>query len=175
MWSSTFIVSTLLAVAHTAWADRTLSVNPGGPMIPACPTITTTAKVCPTCITHPCDVVSTVINPGNCPRKIPTVTKKYPCAKSTCPGGCKTHYVYPSTLATTTTTPCPTVTEVQGRCSTCVVAQCELLSVISSVCGCPSVVPTHTTRYECDGTCPGGCAGTQYVYDTAKPTCTGTY
>lgn len=70
-----------------------------------------------------------------------------------------------------TTAACPTVTSVLGHCSTCVMPQCMAISTISSACGCPKEVPTKTTSYACGGGCVGGCAGTEYVYETATPVC----
>ncbi|KAH7014963.1 hypothetical protein EDB80DRAFT_321559 [Ilyonectria destructans] len=165
MWSTRFILSTLLAVTHLSWAEAAKK--------PRCPTVTTTAKVCSTCMVPDCIVMSTISNPSSCPTKVATITTSYPCAKKKCPNGCATTYMYASAYGEppVTTAPCPTVTSVLGHCSTCVMPQCMAISTISSVCGCPKVVPTKTTSYACKGGCVGGCAGTEYVYETATPVC----
>ncbi|KAJ3468149.1 hypothetical protein MRS44_002214 [Fusarium solani] len=119
------------------------------------------------------------LQPTLLPPKIATVTTSYPCADNTCPDGCaSTSYIYASTYGnphpTITKKPaCPTVTSVLGRCSTCVMPMCMALSTIKSECGCPFTAATVTTSYACDGKCPGGCAGTEYVYDTVTPDCKG--
>ncbi|KAH7129422.1 hypothetical protein B0J13DRAFT_138029 [Dactylonectria estremocensis] len=164
MWFTRFILFALLN-AHLSRAETAKH---------HCPTVTTTATVCPTCIVKECLAISTISNPPRCPSAIPTVTTAYPCRSSTCPDGCaSTQYVYASCYgeASITTTPCPTVTSVLGHCSTCVMPMCMAISTIKSVCGCPEAVPTETTSYACGGRCVGGCAGTEYVYETAAPTC----
>ncbi|KAK7423823.1 hypothetical protein QQZ08_008866 [Neonectria magnoliae] len=162
MWSTRFILTTLLVAANLSWAKK-----------PACPIVTTTAAICSTCVLKECLSLSTISNPPNCPPTIPTVTTSYPCDEKTCPSGCaSTSYVYASSYGvTTTTTPCPTVTSVLGHCSTCVMPMCMAVSTIRSVCGCPADVPTLTTSYACGTRCVGGCAGTEYVYETATPAC----
>ncbi|KAM5341834.1 hypothetical protein ACJ41O_014865 [Fusarium nematophilum] len=170
MWSFTFIL-TLLALTPLSLAGKPCPTTTG------CPTVTTTATVCSTCIVKECLAISTISNPRSCPRKIATSTTSYPCRDKTCPAGCaSTSYVYASTYGKPTITKkpaCPTVTEVKGRCSTCVMPMCMAISTIKSECGCPAAVPTVTTSYACGGKCPGGCAGTEYVYETAKPNCKG--
>ncbi|UNI15524.1 hypothetical protein JDV02_002050 [Purpureocillium takamizusanense] len=83
----------------------------------------------------------------------------------------------PAAAAVTTTTPatktadasCPTVTTVLSVCSTCFRIQCQTQSTISSMDGCAWPPVTKTTRYPCEGTCPGGCAGTDYITVTGTP------
>ncbi|KAK1963479.1 hypothetical protein LY78DRAFT_660291 [Colletotrichum sublineola] len=67
--------------------------------------------------------------------------------------------------------PCQTVTSTGSICSTFIMPACLALSTIQSRCGCPSVVPTTTVNYPCDGLQPTGCMGTSYIYDTGTPTC----
>ncbi|WDK13013.1 hypothetical protein CGRA01v4_04294 [Colletotrichum graminicola] len=67
--------------------------------------------------------------------------------------------------------PCQTVTTTGGICSTFFQPACLALSTIHNRCGCPSVVPTTTVNYPCDGPRPTGCMGTSYIYETATPTC----
>ncbi|KAF4459874.1 gelatinase b [Fusarium albosuccineum] len=134
-----------------------------------CPTVTSTATVCSTCIVKECLAISTISNPRSCPPKVSTTTTSYPCKDKKCPAGCaSTSYVYATTYGQPTITkkPCPTVTSVQGRCSTCMVPMCMAISTISSQCGCPKKPATVTTSYACNGKCPGGCAGTELEYLT---------
>ncbi|KAJ4328922.1 hypothetical protein N0V84_000711 [Fusarium piperis] len=174
MWSLPIFV-TLLALTPLSLAGKKCTTTTTTP----CPTVTTTAEICSTCILKECLALSTISNPRSCPRKIATVTTSYPCAENTCPDGCaSTSYIYASTYGnprpTITKKPaCPTVTSVLGRCSTCVMPMCMALSTIKSECGCPLTAATVTTSYACDGKCPGGCAGTEYVYDTVTPDCKG--
>ncbi|TEA21444.1 hypothetical protein C8034_v004318 [Colletotrichum sidae] len=68
---------------------------------------------------------------------------------------------------------CPTVTTTGLVCPTFAVKQCLALSTISSRCGCPTAVPTATVNFPCGGNGPTGCGATEYIYDTATPTCSG--
>ncbi|KAF7562926.1 hypothetical protein G7046_g1183 [Stylonectria norvegica] len=148
---------------------------------PHCPTVTSTANICSSCPFKPCLFISTISNPRNCPLKVSTTTRSYPCSADTCPKGCATtSYVYASSFAessdptsdrSTARKACPTVTSVKGFCSTCVLPMCMALSTISSECGCPAAVSTVYTSYGCAGGCVGGCAGTEYIFDTATPNC----
>ncbi|KAH8897802.1 hypothetical protein GQ53DRAFT_451236 [Thozetella sp. PMI_491] len=67
---------------------------------------------------------------------------------------------------------CPTVTSVGSACTECTTLACLQLSTISNPCDCPTVVPTVTAHYGCNGEpCPAGCS-TSYLYATSTSTCT---
>ncbi|OAA73700.1 hypothetical protein ISF_00601 [Cordyceps fumosorosea ARSEF 2679] len=58
-----------------------------------CPTVTTTAERCSTCVVPACLAISTVHVPSGC--GVATSTVSYPCAEGNCPKGCaSTSYVY---------------------------------------------------------------------------------
>ncbi|KAM3501238.1 hypothetical protein MY11210_009403 [Beauveria gryllotalpidicola] len=58
-----------------------------------CPTITTTAEQCSTCIVKACLAISTVSVPSGC--GVSTSTVSYPCSEERCPSGCaSTSYIY---------------------------------------------------------------------------------
>ncbi|OAQ97253.1 hypothetical protein LLEC1_06950 [Akanthomyces lecanii] len=59
-----------------------------------CPTITTSADVCSTCLANACLAYETVHVPSGC--TVATATLSYPCSESKCPGGrCGgTSYIY---------------------------------------------------------------------------------
>ncbi|KAH7192940.1 uncharacterized protein B0J16DRAFT_67297 [Fusarium flagelliforme] len=142
-----------------------------------CPTVTSTAEVCSTCVTLPCLNYSTIsLNQKDCPTRVPTVSTSFPCSQSECPGGCDTSYVYASSYGSTKLTPistitvCPTVTETETICSDCIRPMCLSLSTVSSVCGCPATAATVTTAFPCGGDCPEGC-GTEFVSPTVTPDC----
>ncbi|KAF6808953.1 hypothetical protein CSOJ01_07223 [Colletotrichum sojae] len=79
-----------------------------------------------------------------------------------------------SELPTPLPTQCPTVYTTGTVCGTCIQPMCVKLSQIYNLCHCPTVVPTVSVAYPCDGPCPGGCAGTQYFYASNTPTCSAT-
>jgi hypothetical protein len=122
---------------------------------------------------------STISNPCYCKNPVPTTSVNYPCG-GPCPAGCATtSYFYatttsgcneetPTATATVTRTiqQCPTVTSTVSRCSTCKVPKCLRLSTLSLDCHCPASIPTVYKSFPCSGECPGGCAGTSYIYET---------
>lgn len=68
-----------------------------------CPTITTSANVCSTCIAPACLAYETVHVPSGC--GVSTETLNYPCSESRCPGGLcgGTSYVYVHEVTATPT------------------------------------------------------------------------
>ncbi|EGU79675.1 hypothetical protein FOXB_09788 [Fusarium oxysporum f. sp. conglutinans Fo5176] len=136
-----------------------------------CPTVTTTATLCTTCVVPACLAIETISPQRNCPSKVPTSGTSFPCSKSKCPSGCATSYTYASAYGTVTKKPkCPTVTETATICSDCIRPMCLTLETVSSVCGCPESPATVTTSYPCGEDCPVGC-GTEYVTPTVTPNC----
>ncbi|KAH6647468.1 hypothetical protein BKA67DRAFT_577553 [Truncatella angustata] len=86
---------------------------------------------------------------------------------------CKTTSSTSSTLPPVDTH-CPTVTS-KALCSTCNYPACLEISTISNPCDCSAPVPTVSTTYPCDGSCPSfRCAGTQYVSATSSSVCDST-
>nr|RBR01542.1 hypothetical protein FVER53263_07203 [Fusarium verticillioides] len=123
-----------------------------------CPTVTTTATLCTTCVVPACLTIETISSQRNCPSKVPTSGTSFPCSKSKCPSGCATSYTYASAYGTVTKKPkCPTVTETATICSDCIRPMCLSLETVSSVCGCPESPATVTTSFPCGEDCPVGC------------------
>ncbi|KAF6827257.1 hypothetical protein CPLU01_09220 [Colletotrichum plurivorum] len=144
--------------------------------------------MCPTFPMNACLQLSTVFSRCDCPTVAPTTTVNYPC-NGPAPGGCMgTSYIYETTtrscinapilptppVPTPLPTQCPTVYTTGTVCGTCIQPMCVKLSQIYNLCHCPTVVPTVSMVYPCDGPCPGGCAGTQYSYASNTPTCSAT-
>lgn len=76
---------------------------------------------------------------------------------------------YTPRASATTTPACPTITSTTAVCSTCIRPMCMAISTITVASGlnCPAAVPTSFTALGCDVDCPGGCAGTEWVVETA--------
>ncbi|ATY64690.1 hypothetical protein A9K55_005185 [Cordyceps militaris] len=76
-----------------------------------CPTVTTTAEQCSTCVVKACLAISTVPVPSGC--GVATATVSYPCSESRCPAGCaSTSYIYSLDWHDPTeTAPQPTATD----------------------------------------------------------------
>ncbi|KAH7245762.1 hypothetical protein BKA59DRAFT_476237 [Fusarium tricinctum] len=161
MWFP-YILTALLAITPSDAKKPSHTTKP-------CPTITSTASVCSTCITLACISLSTITPQKNCPSSVPTTKTSFPCSKSQCPSGCATSYVYPSSYGTSKPV-CPTVTKTATVCSDCIRPACVSLSTVSSVCGCPKTPATVTTGFPCGKKCPEGC-GTEFVTPTVTPTC----
>ncbi|KAJ6781129.1 hypothetical protein PWT90_00710 [Aphanocladium album] len=77
-----------------------------------CPTVTTTAELCSTCVVKACLAISTVPVPRTC--GVATSTLSYPCAEGKCPTGCaSTSYIYSLDWHDPTETP-PQPTKTDG-------------------------------------------------------------
>ncbi|KAF0317303.1 hypothetical protein GQ607_015430, partial [Colletotrichum asianum] len=150
-----------------------------------CPTITTTGFICPTFPVKACARLSTISSRCDCPTVVPTSTVNFPCdgplptdcqltihifetAKPDC-GGVTLTEVVPTNPPLPTI--CPTVTKTTSVCSTCIRPLCLGISTIYNLCGCPTAVPTTTAGFPCGVGCPGGCAGTEYIYASNTPSC----
>ncbi|KAK0630926.1 hypothetical protein B0T17DRAFT_235117 [Bombardia bombarda] len=109
---------------------------------------------------------TTVSNPYDCPRPVPTVHTGYDCSSSKCPGGCSTAYVFatstsscsPDSPSTTITASMPescifrptqTFYSSSGCALTCSSGFCVIDAPVTISCGCPSVEITPTTITTC--------------------------
>ncbi|TPX12575.1 uncharacterized protein E0L32_000752 [Thyridium curvatum] len=98
-----------------------------------CPTVTSTGSVCSTCAVPKCLAWSTISNPCDCARTVPTVTVDFPCRSDGkhCGAGCLTMYKSATSTSTCNDVPIPTppspkttvtTTETAASCTTTVTA-----------------------------------------------------
>lgn len=100
-----------------AAAAAGITTAPSPPVKTHCPTITRTGTICQTCAVPDCILLSTIVNPCDCPHPVPTVTINHGCGTG-CFGGCATSY-----QIAMSTTPCPTTTTITKSCEATVTVQ----------------------------------------------------
>ncbi|KAK3681593.1 hypothetical protein B0T22DRAFT_472516 [Podospora appendiculata] len=176
-----FLVSTALARHSSSTKCATLTVKPTTltsrvtttySVDTHCPTVTSTTARCSTCIRPACILLSTISNPCDCSKAVPTVFKSYGCG-TTCPGGCDTGYVYATSTSSCpsppTTTPTvaitsPAVSSLPDSCTfrptqtfysssgcslTCNTGFCVVDAPVTVSCGCSRAPVEPTTVTVC--------------------------